>query len=670
MRFNLTQASHRVFERASRLRLQRGIAAISSAKILWALFEEDECRAAQWLGEAKLSLAQFMAAFGIAALQSPISAPAFPAGNYGISAGQYTPPPPPSDAIEAAATGNNSHPVGNPYTDSSSSEPEHEPPSEPDEQIQDDWQPSEPTKYSLYQRQQGEQRQRQSRLQFFLDDQHVHVGLLTPELEDALESAAHRFLRQEYRQSISISGGIKQIARGMPTCTLLTEHLLLAVVLDNSDVGRWLRDNGLEADKLYARINALSNESRERNEAGCPGKEEEELEPSLNLQMAVQIADESDTRRRKPAALDCRLPPTVCRLMDAAANRGREAVRVIEDYVRFMLDDAGLTQRLKTFRHQFQDILQQFPVQDRLSARNTESDVGAAISAEGEYHRSSVYDILSANFSRLQESLRSLEEFSKMSDPQTARQFERLRYECYTLHKDVASATKPQFLDCRQIAQSKNCVSAVCRCLADAQLYALIDIRSDELAFERLVTGIIAGGVNIIQLRDKQADERMLLARSRILKQCIAASGREVLFIMNDRPDLALLAEADGVHVGQNELPTALVRHIVGDLLVGVSTHSIEQARQAVLDGADYIGAGPVFASVTKEFSQLAGVEYLREVAAEIAIPAFAIGGITEERLDEVLQTGIRRVAVGSALLQAENPKEIAERFLMQFKAC
>ena len=193
--------------------------------------------------------------------------------------------------------------------------------------------------------------------------------------------------------------------------------------------------------------------------------------------------------------------------------------------------------------------------------------------------------------------------------------------------------------------------------------YALVDVRPDESTFKQFITDIIAGGVDIIQLRDKQANDRTLLARSRILKNCITASERDVLFIMNDRPDLAMLAGADGVHVGQEELPVALVRQLVGELLIGVSTHSLEQARQAVQDGADYIGAGPVFESATKAFSQLAGVAYLREVAAEIALPAFAIGGITEERLDEVLHSGIRRVAVSSVLLEAENPEETAKRW-------
>ena len=194
-----------------------------------------------------------------------------------------------------------------------------------------------------------------------------------------------------------------------------------------------------------------------------------------------------------------------------------------------------------------------------------------------------------------------------------------------------------------------------------AKLYVLIDARPDEAAFKQFVNDVIVGGVDIIQLRDKQADDRTLLARSQIVKNCIAASEREVLFIMNDRPDLAMLAGADGVHVGQEELPATLVRQMVGSLLIGVSTHSIEQARQAVQDGADYIGAGPVFESATKGFPELAGLSYLQEVAAEITIPAFAIGGITEERLDEVLQTGVRRVAVSSALLNAENPRKSTE---------
>jgi len=422
MRFNLTPASHRIFERASRLRLQRGIAAISAAKLLWTLFEEEECRAACWLHEAGLTIEQFWTAFGIQMLQSPISAPPFPIGSYGVSAGQYAPPAPPSSSdIESSKTGNNSSPVGNPYlSPSASDESEQDSQNEPDDQPQDAWEPTEPPKYSLYtQRQQGRKPSGQSRLQFYLDDQRINIGLLTPELEDALEMVALRFVRQDHRQPISVSGGVKQITFEMPAFTLTTEHLLLAVVLDNRDVGLWLQDNGFDPAELYKRIDALSATREAEGESPHPN-------PLPEGMVAVPHSNSNNS-----------LPSALCRLLDAAANRGREAIRVIEDYVRFILDDADLTQRLKTFRHQFQEVLQQFPMQDRLTARNTEYDVGTDISADGEYLRPTVSDLLSANFSRLQESLRSLEEFSKMFDPLIARQFEQLRYQGYTLHKDV-----------------------------------------------------------------------------------------------------------------------------------------------------------------------------------------------------------------------------------------
>jgi thiamine-phosphate pyrophosphorylase len=136
---------------------------------------------------------------------------------------------------------------------------------------------------------------------------------------------------------------------------------------------------------------------------------------------------------------------------------------------------------------------------------------------------------------------------------------------------------------------------------------------------------------------------------------------------MNDRPDLAKLSNADGVHVGQEELAVKECRAILGvGPLVGVSTHSIEQARQAVLDGANYIGVGPTFPSATKNFEQFAGLEFLRQVAGEIRLPTFAIGGITAENLHEVLSAGISRIAVSQALLNAPNIETATQVLLRQ----
>jgi thiamine-phosphate pyrophosphorylase len=199
--------------------------------------------------------------------------------------------------------------------------------------------------------------------------------------------------------------------------------------------------------------------------------------------------------------------------------------------------------------------------------------------------------------------------------------------------------------------------------LAAARLYVLVDGRDSSTEFDVLCRSLIDAGVHVIQLRDKRIADRELLDRARQLRDLTANT--KTLFIMNDRPDLALLAGADGVHVGQEELSVQDVRTVLGtDRIVGVSTHSIEQARQAAWDGADYIGVGPTFPSATKEFSDFPGVALLEQVAREIRLPAFAIGGITHQRLPQVLVTGVRRVAVGAAIADDEDPAGSVRRFL------
>ena len=131
--------------------------------------------------------------------------------------------------------------------------------------------------------------------------------------------------------------------------------------------------------------------------------------------------------------------------------------------------------------------------------------------------------------------------------------------------------------------------------------------------------------------------------------------------IVNDRVDLALLSRADGVHVGQEDLPARDVRKIVGrEKIIGVSTHCIEQAQQAMRNGADYIGAGPVFHSATKPGGSLPGIQYAREVFREIHLPAVAIAGINVQNVDEVLATGLRAVAVSSAVISCDDVRAAA----------
>ncbi|MDR1270323.1 MAG: thiamine phosphate synthase [Planctomycetaceae bacterium] len=675
MRFDLTNASYRVLDRASKYRLPEVTSEISAAKILIALFEEEESRAADWLGTAGLSLEKFYTEFGIQehieTLQSPISAPSFPVGYYGIPAG-LSPTSNRVDSPEIAASpaGNNTSPVG--HSDSETlADSEHKNRNEPqpeNESVTDTWNhsdsPNRHRTYSIHSQYRNDNFEPnfQSRIRFYLDDQPVHPGRISKQLESALEIILHRFFRQDIgRLPIQTGGGITTISsrKTVTAFSLATEHLLLAVVLDNSDVGLWLRDYGFDPTELYQRIEGIGNdrliETKKSepmfNETNYPvqnesGEFNESLEVVPSASSTLSVSSTNDK---------------IYRLLDAAANRGKEAVRVVEDFVRFILDNPVLTRQLKDFRHEFQDILNSFPTRSRLVARNTEHDVGTVLEGNSEYQRDSADTVLATNFGRLQESLRSLEEFSKLVKPEISRRFERLRYQCYTLQKNVTLIDLPPQIDSLPLIDSSSFSSVTKPDIGTARFYVLTDIRADDEEFTAFVRAVLDGGADVIQLRDKKSDDRTLLRRSRILKEQITASGRSVLFVMNDRPDLARLVEADGIHVGQEELPVEAVRRIVGtEMLVGVSTHCIEQARQAVLDGADYIGAGPVFETSTKEFTEIAGIHYLQEVVAEIQIPVFAIGGITAENLDTVLATGIKRIAVSSLLLQASNPQKTA----------
>jgi thiamine-phosphate pyrophosphorylase len=133
-----------------------------------------------------------------------------------------------------------------------------------------------------------------------------------------------------------------------------------------------------------------------------------------------------------------------------------------------------------------------------------------------------------------------------------------------------------------------------------------------------------------------------------------------VLFILNDRPDIARLVEADGVHLGQDDLPLHEARRIVGpDMLIGISTHSPEQLRQAVLDGASYLGVGPAFPSETKDFDDFPGLDFVRRAAAESTLPQFVIGGINVKTLPAAVEAGARRIAVSHAVCRADDPRQV-----------
>ncbi len=198
--------------------------------------------------------------------------------------------------------------------------------------------------------------------------------------------------------------------------------------------------------------------------------------------------------------------------------------------------------------------------------------------------------------------------------------------------------------------------------LAAARLYVVCDCRPGGRELAEFLPEAIAGGVDVVQLRDKHADEQQLLLAARAGAATCSAGG--ALFLVNDRPDLAVAAGADGVHVGQDDMPVHRAREIVGpELLVGLSTHApteIDAALATTADGApyvDYIGVGPVHATPTKPGRAAVGTELVAYASAHARVPFFAIGGIDRENIAAVLDAGASRVCVLRAICTADDPR-------------
>ena len=331
------------------------------------------------------------------------------------------------------------------------------------------------------------------------------------------------------------------------------------------------------------------------------------------------------------------------RLLDANANRAREALRVVEDYARFMLDDDVLCGELKQVRHALAGATRAL-LPDAILHRDTPGDVGTTIKTDAEQFRAEVGDVIIAAGKRLGEALRVIEETLKVLSPTDASRVEALRYRFYEIERRVALTLRP----------------GAAR-FAGVRLYVLITESLCKRSWPEAAEQALLGGADCLQLREKHLESRELLDRAvRLVQLC---HRHKALCIINDRPDVAILSGADGVHVGQGDLPAADVRKLVGSrMIVGVSTHEIAQAKQAVLDGADYIGVGPVFRSATKPRDTLTGLAYARQVAGAITtIRAVAIAGITAGNVDEVLATGLGAVAVSSAVLGAADVRAAAK---------
>lgn len=211
--------------------------------------------------------------------------------------------------------------------------------------------------------------------------------------------------------------------------------------------------------------------------------------------------------------------------------------------------------------------------------------------------------------------------------------------------------------------------------LAAARLYLVCDGAPGGRKLAEVLPGAITGGVDIVQLREKDAGDDELLALAREAQALCASRG--ALFVLNDRPDLAAQAGADGVHVGQEDMPVAEVRELVGEqMLIGLSTHRPAEIDAAAGDGTtesgarpDYIGVGPVHATPTKPGRPAVGLGLVRHAAARARMPFFAIGGLDAGNVGKVIAAGASRVCVLRAIAQAEDPEAAARELRVRIEA-
>ncbi len=343
-------------------------------------------------------------------------------------------------------------------------------------------------------------------------------------------------------------------------------------------------------------------------------------------------------------------------VIDANLNRAVEGLRVSEDLLRFHYRAAEKSSKLKDIRHRIFAAAASFSYAKLLDGRDVPGDAQKFIEPDGGKSRDSAGDVLRANLHRAMEAVRSLEETSKLlRGPEgEAGRFQEIRFSLYGIEKEIAA-----FLSAGG-RMSRLSMS----------LYAILDSSFVAGGYENTARRMIDGGAGVIQLRMKEAPSgEYLRTASSVAGIC---RDRGALFIVNDRPDIALLSGADGVHLGQDDLPVREARRLLpDDMIVGLSTHSLEQARAAAGESPDYIAIGPLFgtASKTGRVLDAIGTGIISEIRAEIDLPIVGIGGITPKGAGVCIRAGCTSLAVISFLYGGGEVEENCRAMVREINA-
>ncbi len=327
------------------------------------------------------------------------------------------------------------------------------------------------------------------------------------------------------------------------------------------------------------------------------------------------------------------------RIIDANINRVTEGLRVVEDVFRFYYDNKTFQERLKALRH---SVIAGLDPYEFINHRRPTDDVGFAGKGKLEFDRASVQDIIRSNMKRVEEGLRVLEEVFKMECPHTARDMKRLRYDVYQIEKDIHKSRSMPVLN--------------------KGLYLILTDPSTPGGYKEMAKLAVKANLPTLQLRYKGDNDKEFLDIALQIRQI--TSKTNTAFIVNDRVDIALISNADGLHLGQNDIPPEKARDILGEeRIIGLSTHNLEQVKSAYELPIDYIGFGPIWHTASKVKADPAtGIKGLRECVRISRFPVIAIGGIDSKRLKDLSKIPCNNIAVLSAVKDAKDPyKEMGD---------
>lgn len=334
------------------------------------------------------------------------------------------------------------------------------------------------------------------------------------------------------------------------------------------------------------------------------------------------------------------------RITDVNLNRACEGLRVLEDIARFVCDHPVLTRKLKAERHTLRKLFVP-AITGATRVRDAAGDVGRGPLAIEE-GREDMLELVARNAKRVEEALRSLEEVSKIRSPVPSRRLKKMRFAIYGMEQELAEI----------LSQGKG--------LKGKGVYVVLP-DTTEGRIIRLVRQLVDAPIAAIQLRCKKLPDNRLLS---VAKRIRSLTGKHsIQFIVNDRVDIALAAGADGVHVGQDDLPLRDIRRITDfSFTIGVSTHTLSEALRAEKQGADYVAFGSIFPTRSKDHAIIQGIATLKRITKRISVPVVAIGGITEKNAEGIASAGACYPAVLSYLAEAGDPAKAARKLFRAFR--